>query len=131
MAHKALAARFSEKVSVSDGCWEWTGYKASNGYGRFMLRGDAVRAHRACYEIYVGPIPEGMHVLHRCDNRGCVNPSHLFLGTHTDNMRDMEAKGRSRHPRGDNHLSSKLTESQVRAIIGDGRSLGKIAKDYE
>lgn len=131
MAHKALAVRFAEKVRISDGCWEWTGDKDVKGYGRFFLRGEVIRAHRVSQEIYAGPIPDGMYVLHRCDNPGCVNPAHLFLGTQTDNMLDMEAKGRGRHPRGEGHLSSKLTEVEVRKIISDGRSLSVIAKDYD
>lgn len=76
------------------GCWLWIGgVSYPPGYGR-MTRGQY--AHRVSYEIHRGKIPVGMHVLHRCDNRLCVNPDHLFLGTQSDNMRDMMAKGRGR-----------------------------------
>lgn len=91
--------RFWPKVQKTDCCWEWTGYVMPNGYGTFG-RGRAIEgkvyAHRFAYEALVGPIPVGQHVCHRCDNRRCVRPDHLFLGTQRDNMRDMVAKGRKR-----------------------------------
>lgn len=89
--------RYIERVSES-GCWLWLGKMDSGGYG-VIRKGPAkeqrsYRAHRLFYEEYVGPIPEGLWVLHRCDVRCCVNPNHLFLGTRADNMNDMYAKGR-------------------------------------
>jgi len=90
------AARFEAHVDKSGDCWKWTGPLSDGGYGKFSCGQVKRRAHRVAYEMYVGPIPDGMHVLHRCDNPPCVNPTHLFLGTHLDNMRDMEAKGRAR-----------------------------------
>lgn len=77
-------------------CWAWLGATAGTmGYGRFWLNRGVVQAHRFSYERYVGPIPMGMLVLHRCDNPKCVNPDHLFLGTDFDNLHDAMRKGRA------------------------------------
>lgn len=84
------------------------------GYGHMIYLKRDYNAHRVSYELANGPIPDGMHVLHKCDNQPCVNPAHLFLGTHTDNMHDMDAKGRK--PRGERTLRNKLTEADVREI---------------
>jgi hypothetical protein len=82
---------FMAKVNKTDSCWLWTGAKAPPwNYGRT----GQLWAHRVSYELHVGPITEGLYVLHRCDNPPCVNPSHLFLGTAADNVQDMMAKGR-------------------------------------
>lgn len=91
--NEATEARFWSKVSKSEGCWEWTAALRS-GYGVFYADGRLHRAHRVSWEIANGPIAEGLLVCHRCDNRRCVRPDHLFLGTSTDNNRDMTEKGR-------------------------------------
>lgn len=77
-----------------DRCIEYSGYKMPTGYGMRGYKGKVWLAHRAAWDEEVGPIPDGMNVLHSCDNRACVNIEHLFLGSHTDNMQDMVSKGR-------------------------------------
>ena len=87
-------------VLTGDGCWEWSLQRDRVGYGRLKVQLGSraafrfTSAHRYAYEVYVGPIPQGMNILHKCDNRACCNPEHLFVGTQGDNMRDMHAKGR-------------------------------------
>ena len=83
------------------GCWLWNGAKFENGYGAFSYRNKTVRAHRWSYNYWVGPIPDGLLVCHRCDTPACVNPDHLFVGTQRDNLDDREQKGRTL--RGENH----------------------------
>lgn len=96
-ARNRTIRRFWAKVSRGPGCWEWTGSRNPvNGYGQFHpTKHTNYRAHRFAYEVSVGPIPPGMLVMHACDNRRCVNPAHLSLGTQLDNMRDAVAKGRT------------------------------------
>ena len=112
----------------NSGCLIWTGSLLSDGYGQIAVNGKMMRAHRFSWEESNGPIPEGIYVLHTCDNRVCVNPDHLFLGTQQDNMDDMVRKGRQ--SKGELNGGAKLTEAGIKLIRGDSRSLSKIADDY-
>ena len=90
---RSAEERFDAFCDKTGDCWIWTGTFSSKGYAKF----DSKEAHRLAYERFVGPIPAGLLACHECDNPKCVNPAHLWLGTHADNMADMKAKGRQRN----------------------------------
>lgn len=111
---------------MPSGCWEWQKARFHWGHGAIGIDGKTRKAHRVAYEVFVGPIPKGMQVLHACDNPPCCNPDHLRLGTHADNMAEMAARGRAATGtrnhfgrtayRGVENARSKLTEDAVRLI---------------
>ena len=112
----SLQDRFELYISPepNTGCHLWMGFGISLGYGCFAIDSAPVRAHRVAYELYCGPIPDGMHVLHKCDVRCCVNPEHLFLGTNSDNVKDKVSKGRQAKDKSMGPV--KLKPEQVREI---------------
>lgn len=124
-----VSDRFWRKVrlAIGDSCWEWAAALHRLGYGQFGIRlGEKSyrmkQAHRVAWELTNGPIPAGQKVLHRCDNRRCCRPDHLFLGTQLDNIADMVAKGRQRGAPGDSHPGRKLNSIQaeeVRSLLRD------------
>ena len=101
-----IQERFRQKVAVGHKkeCWEWQGNRDQYGYGVIFYNGKLAKAHRLSWTLHFGNITDGLCVCHHCDNPSCVNPSHLFLGTHQDNAKDRESKGRGWHPKkGDNN----------------------------
>ena len=127
------------KINPDTGCWEWLGTKR-NGYGRTTTgsRSDGTRksisAHRLSYQLFNGNIPPGNVVCHKCDNRCCINPDHLFAGTVQDNVNDRERKGRNKPPKGSENGRAKLSEKDVltaRTERSDrGTSYQALAKKY-
>jgi predicted XRE-type DNA-binding protein len=129
--------RFHKKyVLKENGCWIWIGGSRKNtkgiSYPRHHVEGDiGYGAHRFSYEIHFGKIPEGMYVCHKCDTPMCVNPDHLFVGTHKDNMKDMVQKNRSFHGRGENKKGrAKLTNKQADQIRSMKLSQSKLASMF-
>lgn len=119
MSRKFNLEDFEKKFVKTEGCWEWLATKNSDGYGRVRRLGKLESAHRVSYELYKGSFDKTKHVCHSCDNPGCVNPDHLWLGDYKSNNKDKKDKGRAvgcSMP-GEKHHSAKLTESKVVSII--------------
>ena len=131
---KSPEKRFWKFVRKTKNCWIWIGGKA-NGYGYFWLNGKQCKATRVSWEFHFESIPPEVEVMHKCDNPSCVNPDHLCLGTHQENMTDMKNKGRAGFVRrvGSSSPSSKLTDEQVEEIrqrVVSGETHESVAKDY-
>lgn len=121
------ASRF--EVNRETGCWEWFGSKAG-AYGIIRHKGKVIGAHRYMYALHNGPIPPGALICHACDNPPCVNPGHLFVGTHKDNTADMHRKGRANIPRGSAHSFAKLTERDVVEIRQSDMNVDELAERF-
>lgn len=133
----SIEQRFWPKVDVCgpDECWLWNAALRSGGYGELWSGGAAnvgemVSAHRVSWELHYGAIANGLHVLHRCDTKRCVNPTHLFLGTNDDNVADKMAKGRHWVPRGEASSMAKMTDKKIREIRASKLKQTEIAKIY-
>jgi hypothetical protein len=131
--HLSLTERFNlqHEAVTESGCWLWTGTTHKSGYGSIYMNGKNVRAHRAAYLLHIGKIPSGINVLHRCDVPSCVNPKHLFLGTHTDNMQDKVEKGRCNALIGIENPRAKISERDVIEIRRrHGERQTSLAKEF-
>ena len=130
-------AAFKSRFTINaDGCWIWSGAKVpgsrpGSDRGAFCFNGKNMLAHRASYEMYIGPIPTGLFVCHRCDVPSCVNPAHLFVGTHMDNMMDMVAKGRAFAQRDRDGASRAGTKGGLRNnwSQGENNARAKITRE--
>lgn len=119
------------EIDPVDGCWNYTGYTNPKHYGKIHHDGKVDRVHRLSYELFVGPIPPGLFVLHSCKSRRCFNPEHLGTGTHQENMDQMVSQGRScggeRHPR------ARLTEAmviEIRRLAATGTNVRDLARCF-
>lgn len=126
-----MSTYFPDGLPPQDVCWEWPGSRSKFGYGRFRYTAALkIGAHRVAAMIKYGGIPDGICVMHSCDNPACVNPAHLFLGTLADNNRDRAKKGRSRDQRGEKHHNNKLTSADVLEIRQSTLSQVELANLY-
>lgn len=112
----SVLMRFFKKVDKTDLCWNWKSYK-SKGYGRFRFNDDMVPAHRFIFELYYDSIPNGMFICHRCDNKKCVRPDHLFLGTRDDNAKDYVAKNRKIYRFGSKPKIKRVVNTRCKSIL--------------
>ena len=115
-------------ITTDNTCWKWLGLKYPKGYGVVRRNKKNISAHRYMYSIVKGEVGDN-HVLHSCDNPGCVNPNHLFLGTNYDNVLDKLSK--QRHPVGSKTTNAKLNEEDVRCIRDSRMDYKEVASKYE
>ena len=130
MKHNTPRRGFLNRIEKTKSCWLFTGTVLKNGYGQVNCYGKRWRAHRLSYVYHRGPIPNGLLVLHKCDVKNCVKPSHLFLGTSKDNTQDAVAKGRLTGPVGVRNHHAKLDNAKVKAIRKSNASRQALADRY-
>lgn len=109
-------ANINRIAVLENGCHEWLGARNRRGYGNINVDGKSLKAHRVAWELYLGTIPDGLCVLHKCDNPPCINPEHLFLGTRQDNIDDMFSKGRGHKAFGAGTNKTKLRDADIERI---------------
>lgn len=129
-SHRNIEGKLDNYLENEGGCWVWQGNQSDDGYGRVRIEGKKRRAHIVSFEYAFGPVPEGLMVCHECGNSLCINPSHLYAGTYSDNYADMVRHGTRNTPRGQDAPKAKLTEAQVLEIRSDHRSTRVIAEIY-
>ncbi len=125
--NEILEQRLLKNSVKQNGCWEWKGHKIWSGYGLMSYKEGSKAVHRVAYTVWKGDIPKGKYVLHKCDNRACINPDHLFLGTHLDNMNDMKEKNRQDKRPGELHHVNKMKNEDILEI----RKLWDLGKETQ
>ncbi len=133
MARRSLQERFDEKYipEPMSGCWLWTAHCQPNGYGAIeRFDGISLLAHRVSWELHFGPIPTGLCVCHKCDVKSCVNPNHLFLGTHADNVADKVKKNRQSRLFSMDNPNAKLSDADVATILASKNTGVRLAKIF-
>ena len=126
--------KFLSQIEISDGCWAWLGATRTGGYGEFWSDSPKrlLASHRISWGLHFGDIPEGLSVLHKCDNPRCVNPEHLFVGTQADNIHDMVRKGRKRGgaPTGEKHFRAVLSSAASKELLEATGTIREISRRF-
>lgn len=130
LARKPIKDRLIENSSIDQetGCWNWNGSLINKGYGQISIKGKNCQPHRISWKVFVGEIPKGMQINHKCHNSKCINPEHLYTGTQQENIRDMDLSNRRSISFGSKCNQSRLNDGLIK-IIRDSLSKGSRACD--